>query len=91
MVKEIECIITGRVQMIMFRDFIQRNARMLGIAGTVQNLDNGSVRVIAQGEEEKLTELISLLRKGPALAKVESVETKWREPKEKFKDFEIIY
>ena len=88
---EIECIITGRVQMVMFRDFACRRARRLGLSGTVQNLPDSSVRVIAQGEKDKLAKYIGLLKRGPLLAKVENVRATWRKPKEIFNYFKILY
>jgi len=54
MQKGIKAIITGKVQMVMFRDFVKNNANNFGLYGAVENLNNGSVRVIAQGDEEKL-------------------------------------
>lgn len=90
-IKQIDCIITGRVQLVMFRDFAQRKARKLGIVGTVENLSDGSVKVVAQGSEVKLIELISYLEKGPILANVEKVSVRWTEAEEFFKDFRIIF
>ncbi len=89
--KRIECRITGRVQLVMFRDFAQRMARRLGLVGTVQNLPDGSVVVVAEGEEESLKKYIELLHKGSIFAKVERVETKWMEGKNEYKDFVIGY
>ena len=91
MQKRIECKITGRVQMVMYRDFAQRKARRLGIVGTVQNLSDGSVAVMAEGEEEVLKKYIGLLHKGSIFAKVEGGEVKWMEAKGGFKDFMILY
>lgn len=91
MIKEVECSIIGRVQMVMFRDFVQRKARSLGIVGTVQNLQDGSVHIVAQGEEEDLNKLIKLLDKGPVLSKVENIKVDWKEVKERFSDFNIIF
>src|SRR3989339_97826 len=88
---EIECIITGRVQMVMFRDFACRRARRLGLTGTVQNLSDSSVRVIAQGEKAKLAKFIELLKKGSLLSKVENVQVTWHEPGAKFAGFKILY
>ena len=88
---QIECIVTGRVQRVMYRDFCQRKARGLWITGTVQNLENGTVRVVAQGSEEKLQRYITYLRKGSFLAKVQNVSVRWLEPTEQFKDFVIVY
>lgn len=90
-VKRIECVITGRVQLVMFRDFAQRKARKLGIVGTVENLPDGSVKVVAQGTAGNLLEFISYLKKGSMLAKVENVSVKWTEPAESFESFKIIY
>lgn len=91
MIKEIKCRITGKVQMVMFRDFIQRKARSLGIVGVVENMDDRSVNVVAQGTEESLNSFIENLYKGPFLARVLNVDVKWREPTETFSGFKIIY
>lgn len=90
-IKQIECIITGRVQLVMFRDFAQRKARKLGISGMVENFPDGSVKVVAQGSEGNLLELVSYLKKGSMLAKVENVSVAWAEPMDSFEDFKIIY
>jgi len=91
MPKRLECLIFGRVQLVMFRDFAQRKARSLGLVGTVKNLPGGSVLAIAEGEEEKLNQWLEHLKKGPIIAEVERVETKWPEATGEFKDFKIIY
>lgn len=77
--------------MVMYRDFAQRKARGLGIVGTVQNMIDGSVAVVAEGEEEILKKYIGLLHKGSIFAKVEGVETKWMETKGGFLGFKIVY
>ena len=91
MQKEIEVIIKGRVQMVMFRDFAKKEADSLKLCGTVKNLGDGSVDVIAQGDEEKLKEFIEKLKTGPKFAEVENVEIQWRDIKERFNDFKIIW
>ena len=89
--QEIEARITGKVQQVMFRDFMQRKARGLWVVGTVQNLEDRSVRVIAQGSEEHLTTLIEHMHKGPFLARVSNVSIEWREPTGDYNDFTILY
>lgn len=91
MKKRIECTITGKVQMVMYRDFTRRNARGLDITGTVQNKENGSVFVVAEGEEDKLHEFITRLHRGPFLARVRDVRVEWDEAQNQFNDFKIIY
>jgi len=75
----------------MFRDFVQRKARSLGISGTVENLPDRSVEVVAEGEEDALLKLIEHMNKGPFLARVLRVAVTWQEPSGTFRDFKIIY
>ncbi|MFA6553881.1 MAG: acylphosphatase [Candidatus Paceibacterota bacterium] len=91
MLKHLEVIVTGRVQLVMYRDFAQRKARKLGIVGTVQNLKDGSVSVVAEGDEEVLNKYISYLKKGSVLSKVDEVKVNWGKPTGTFSDFLIIY
>ncbi len=77
--------------MVMFRDFVQRKARSLGLRGTVENLEDGSLEAVAQGKVEDLETLIEHLHKGPFLARVLRVDVSWREPNEEFQGFKIIY
>ena len=91
MQKEIEVNIKGRVQMVMFRDFARRYAKRLELTGVVKKLGDGSVRVVAQGDEDKLNKFIEVLKKGPTFAKVSDIDVKWMEIKEKFTDFKIIW
>ncbi|MCR4330312.1 MAG: acylphosphatase [Patescibacteria group bacterium] len=89
--RRLECRVRGRVQLVMYRDFTKRNARRLGIVGTVQNMNDGSVRVVAEGEEDALRKFLTRLQKGSILARVGKVEEVWNEATGEFKTFEIIY
>jgi len=91
MKEEIYCNIKGRVQLVMFRDFSQRKAKKLGLSGWVKNLNDGSVDLLAQGERDELEKYVELLNKGPIFAKVDSVHTVWRKPKEVLYGFSIRY
>ncbi len=93
--KRLEAKVTGIVQGVMFRDFVKRNASKLGLCGFVRNESDGSVRVVAEGDEDKLKVLVSKLWKGPLLTrirmKVESVEKNMSEATNEFSDFVIKY
>ena len=91
MTQEIKCIITGRVQMVMFRDFVSREAKALNLVGTVRNVSDGSVEITAQGPKEDLQEFITHLEKGPFLARVAHVDVEWKESQDTFSSFNIIY
>lgn len=92
---ELSCMIRGKVQGVMFRDFVQRKARGLGIVGTVENKIDGSVEVVAIGEEENLKKLLELMHKGPLLTrtaiKIDNIDVKFSEITKIFFNFEIIY
>lgn len=91
MQKRLECQVFGRVQLVMFRDFVTRNAHTLGLVGVVKNNPYGTVTVVAEGEEKKLTELLAFVRKGSLLSRVDKVEEKWSEYLGGYKNFDILY
>lgn len=67
-------LVRGRVQGVGFRWFVSRQARELGICGSVQNLIDGTVEVVAWADRaEPLARLEGLLGQGPDHAAVESV------------------
>ncbi len=86
-----ECTISGRVQMVMYRDFATRRARSFGVTGEVWNNDDGTVSLIGEGEERELRLLEGELKKGSFLSHVERVDTAWKEPTGEFTDFVIRY
>ncbi|OOF88706.1 acylphosphatase [Rodentibacter ratti] len=65
--------IYGRVQGVGFRYFTWKEAKKLGIKGSVKNRADGSVEAIAQGSEEQLEAFEQWLKLGPRTAKVERV------------------
>lgn len=73
--------ISGRVQGVGYRYFVQKKAIELGLNGFVQNLPNGSVYAEAEGSVEAVNLLIDSSRKGPAFAKVRDVEVSKISPK----------
>ena len=91
MIKRLECTVYGRVQKVMFRDFTRRSARALGVVGTVQNEKDGTVRVVAEGDEMLLKALLAELHRGSAFSKVEKVVELWDEPTGEFISFNIVY
>jgi acylphosphatase len=84
-------IVSGRVQVVMYRDFTRRNARSLGIVGEVENLPDGTVRVVAEGEKEALEELERRMKKGSLFSRVNDVALAWQEPTGTFTSFSIRY
>lgn len=72
--KTVRFIVSGRVQGVGFRWFVMREATRLDLAGSVRNLPDGTVEVVARGPVEALGLLESALRHGPPAAHVQSVD-----------------
>jgi len=66
--------ISGTVQGVGFRFFVQNKAMQLGLSGWARNLQDGRVEVFAQGTKDKLSDLAAALRLGPRMAEVRHVE-----------------
>jgi acylphosphatase len=47
--------------------------------------------VVAEGEKDKLAQLIAKLKAGPRSARVERVDVEWGEHTGKYHEFEIIF
>jgi len=65
--------ITGLVQGVGYRYFARRTGEMLGLAGWVRNLPDGSVEAYAIGAEQELLQFEAALRRGPRHAEVREV------------------
>jgi acylphosphatase len=65
--------VSGTVQGVGFRFFVQRVAEKLEIGGYARNLFDGRVEVLALGSPAQLAELKSALERGPRFASVSGV------------------
>ena len=88
--KHINIRIFGSVQGVSFRYYAREEARKLGLTGFVKNERDGSVHIEAEGEEEKLNELVDWCKRGPRSAEVEKVEVNEGDLKD-FTHFNIVY
>lgn len=78
--KQIRVCYAGEVQGVGFRYTVRGIADRLGLAGVVENLSDGSVRLVAEGSEDRLKQFllqIRVSRLGPYIAD-ETVS--WNEP-----------
>jgi acylphosphatase len=73
-------LVQGLVQGVAFRHFAKLEARRLGLAGWVRNVDDGSVECCVEGEPAAVAEMIAWLGHGPPSARVVSVEVREAAP-----------
>jgi Acylphosphatases len=67
-------VVSGRVQGVGFRYFVERKAQELGVAGYVRNLPNGKLEVEVEGDDVAVETLVDFCRVGPTRALVDRVE-----------------
>ena len=67
--------ITGQVQGVGYRWWAERQARRLAVDGWVRNCPDGSVELLAIGDEVALERLTEACRGGPPTASVAGVQT----------------
>ncbi len=91
MQKHLHCSVHGEVQGVFYRTFTKETAKQLNITGSVQNLPDGTVEVIAEGEEAALKALVLALRERHAPARVEYAHETWGEATGEFSAFRIIH
>jgi len=82
-------IVRGRVQGVGFRWFVDHEARQLGVNGWVRNNFDGTVEVLAMGNDQQLATLKQRLQRGPRAARVDEVEEIPAEPVAGLETFRI--
>ena len=88
----LRAVVRGRVQGVGFREFVLNRARFLAVSGYVRNLPDGrSLEVVAEGSRSELEQLLSYLREGPRLARVDAVDADWGEPTGAYDGFGVGY
>ena len=87
--QRLHLVVTGEVQGVGYRWYVQRAARGLGVHGEVRNRLDGTVTVEAEGERADLERLAEEAHRGPAGAVVANVEERWSEGPARYADFRI--
>ena len=82
-------VITGRVQGVGFRWFAHDTAAREGVHGWVRNLADGSVEVVAEGDQAAVDSLEAAVRRGPSSARVERFDVEEIAPAGRTAGFEI--
>lgn len=67
-------VVSGRVQGVGFRYFVQDHAAVEGVHGFVRNLGDGRVEAVIEGDDESVRRVERAIRRGPPAARVEHVE-----------------
>lgn len=68
------CRVDGLVQGVFFRASTRARAQELGVTGWARNIPDGSVEVLACGDEAAVTQLCDWLWEGPPQSRVSAVQ-----------------
>ena len=87
----IEFRVTGRVQGVGFRAFVQRTGRQLGLTGWDKNNADGSVSGVAEGDRGLLVDFVKQVKIGNRWSSVDGWDERSQAYSGEFKSFEIRY
>lgn len=70
-------LVTGRVQNVGFRAFVQQAGSLLALTGWVRNVNYNQVEVEAEGGRPALEEFARMINTGPRGSRVEETSVEW--------------
>jgi acylphosphatase len=85
-----QVLYSGRVQGVGFRYQTKRQATGFELSGTVRNLLDGRVELIAEGERSELEEFRKAIRECGLGPMIRSEDVTWTEATGGFRGFEIV-
>jgi len=91
MLKRLTMKIVGGVQGRGYRYGSRQEAIKRGLVGYVRNLPDGSVELIAEGEEQDLKDFVDWCYNGVGSAMVRRIDIRWSQATSEFSDFLIRY
>ena len=72
--KNLVADVSGMVQGVGFRYFVEQTAVQLGIDARAENMEDGTVHIVASGDERRLLRLVELVRQGSRYSSVDHVD-----------------
>ncbi len=82
---------TGKVQGVGFRYTARTVATGFEVTGTVRNLDDGRVELIAEGEKRELEEFLGAIKDSEVGRFIRQESPQWGESRNEFRGFEITH
>ena len=92
MAKELRVIkIHGKVQGVGYRFFATRVARRLGLKGNIENMRDGTVEAMVEGESDAIDDWLEELKEGPRYAEVTKIDQETKEFTGRLGDFDVKF
>ena len=81
--------VTGRVQAVGFRAFVQQNAMQIGVSGWVRNVGYDMVEAVAEGTKEQIEGFLQMVKRGPLGSRVDESREEWEQVTREFGAFRV--
>ena len=81
---------SGRVQGVGFRYIVKSLVPGYEVLGTVKNLSDGRVEMVAEGQQVELEDFLQAIRDSALRRNIQDEELVWGEAEDKFRGFNII-
>ena len=88
--QRLQMLYSGKVQGVGFRYSTKILAQGFEVTGTVKNLPDGRVELIAEGSREELEAFQEAIRESELGPFIHQEETHWEPAKNAFRGFEIV-
>jgi acylphosphatase len=85
-----QIIYCGRVQGVGFRYTVKSAATGYEVTGTVKNLPDGTVELLAEGSKDELEAFRQGIRDAGLEHFIEKETIRWSDPTHEFRGFEIV-
>ena len=81
--------VTGRVQAVGFRAYVESIAWQAGVTGWVRNVGYDTVEAVAEGERAKVEQFVEMMKQGPRSSRVDESRIEWEEVTGEFREFGV--
>jgi acylphosphatase len=83
--------VTGRVQGVGFRSFVQQIGVHFDLTGWVRNVGFNMVETIAEGSRDRLEKFAQAVKNGPRAGRVDEARIEWESASGEFQNFGVKY
>ena len=83
--------VTGHVQGVGFRSFVQQSGVLFGLSGWVRNVGYYTVETVAEGSREGLEKFAEVVKNGPRASRVDETRIEWGAASGEFPNFGVKY
>jgi len=81
--------VSGRVQNVGFRAFVQQVGASLGLTGWVRNVGYDQVEAVAEGPRPAVERFFVDVRAGPRASRVDEARLEWENPTGEYANFDV--